>query len=177
MFYTWVRFLLATILLITLQVWVFNSISIFRIATPYVYPVLLLLLPIESSRIQTTLWAFGIGMVIDALALTPGLHASALTLVGFLRYYFIKPMLEEGRYQPQMPAVFGQLGWFSLALLVEVLLVHHLALFFLDAGQFADKLFLLKRMGLSFCYSLALSLMILLSYSIRLKPRPTSHDK
>lgn len=174
---TWVRFVLVALILVALQVWLFNSISIFRLATPYVYPVLLLLLPVELSRVQATLWAFGIGMLIDALSLTPGLHASAFTLVGFLRYYFISPMLEEGRYQPHLPATYGQLGWLSIALLVEVMVVHHLALFLLDAGYYQDKMFLLQRLALSLTYSFFLSLLVLLSMSIRFAPRTASHDK
>lgn len=173
----WVRFLLVAILLLSLQVWVFNSISIFRLATPYVYPVLLLFLPIETGRIQSTVWAFVIGMIVDALSLTPGLHASAFTLVGFLRYYFLQPMLEEGRYQPKMPVVYGHLGWLAIAFLVEVLLVHHLVLFVLDSGQYRDKLFLLQRFGLSLAYSFFISLLVLLSHSIRLQPRSSIHDK
>lgn len=177
MIYTWVRFVLMAVLLIVLQVWVFNTISIFRLATPYVYPVLLSLLPIGASRVQSTIWAFAIGMLIDALSLTPGLHASAFTLVGFLRYYFLQPMLEEGRYQPQMPAVYSQLGWLSIALLLEIMLLHHLVLFALDAGIYVDKLFLIKRFALSLAYSFFVGLLTLLAYSIRLKPRSLGHDK
>lgn len=174
---TWVRFVLVAVILVAMQVWIFNSMSIFRYATPYVYPVLLSLLPIESSRIQSTFWAFAIGMLVDALSLTPGLHASAFTLVGFLRYYFLRPMLEEGRYQPKKPAVYGQLGWLSIALLFEILFVHHLILFVLDAGIYVDKVFWLQRFVLSLGYSFLLALFVLLSYSIRLTPRPSTHDK
>lgn len=174
---SWIRFTLLSIILIALQVWVFNSVVLMRLATPYVYPVLLLFLPISSSRIVSTTVAFVIGSIIDILGLTPGLHASAMTFVGFLRYYFIKPMLEEGHYAPEAPAVYDQLGWLSVALLVEILLVHHLLLFFLDAIQYADWMFLGKRMLSSLVYSFFLSMLILLSHSIQLFSRSKTHGK
>lgn len=174
---TWIRFTILSIMLIGLQVWAFSPISVLRLATPYVYPVLLLLMPIQTSRLWSVGIAFLIGSIIDMLGLTPGLHASALTLVGFLRYYFLKPMLEEGRYSPEAPAVYNELKWLSVALLVEILLVHHLVLFILDAGQYFDWLFLAKRMLYSFAYSFILSLLIILFYSIRIFSRTTSDGK
>ena len=44
-----IRFFLAAVLLVLLQVWVFNYIFLFKVATPFVYIYTLMLLPLNVS--------------------------------------------------------------------------------------------------------------------------------
>ena len=74
-----IRFFLAAVLLVLLQVWVFNYIFLFKVATPFVYIYTLMLLPLNVS-VSALLWrAFIIGMFLDILSGVPGLHAASLT--------------------------------------------------------------------------------------------------
>ena len=45
---SYLRFVLMSLLLIAVQVWVLSPVELFRVATPFVYPFVLMLLPIES---------------------------------------------------------------------------------------------------------------------------------
>lgn len=168
---TWLRFILMSLLIIALQVWVLSPIALYRVATPYVYPVLLLLLPIRLKPTALTLIGFALGSMIDILGITPGLHASALTFVGFLRYYLVKPMLDKNMPDYLLP-LYDTLKSGSILLLVELMTLHHVVLYLLDAGQYFDLPFLLIRLGAGWLYSMVLALIVLFFFSIRLQPRP-----
>ncbi|MDO4691989.1 MAG: rod shape-determining protein MreD [Porphyromonadaceae bacterium] len=168
---TWFRFILTSLLVIVLQVWVLNPIALYRVATPYIYPVLLLFLPIRLKPTALTLIGFTLGTIIDLLGVTPGLHASALTFVGFLRYYLVKPMLDKNMPDYLLP-LYDTLKGGSILLLVELMTLHHVVLYLLDAGQYFDPTFFLIRLGSGWLYSMALALIVLFIFSIRLQPRP-----
>lgn len=166
----WLQFILTSLVLIVLQVWVFSPIALFRIATPYVYPFLLLLLPIRLSPAICTSLAFAIGTVIDIFSLTPGLHASAFTFVGFLRYYLVKPMIDKNMPDHVVPLYSAFKGG-SVLLLAELMAIHHALLYLLDAGFYFDPKFLLIRLGAGWLCSMTLALTALLLFSIRTQPR------
>ena len=80
---------LGIVLLVLLQVEVFNYIQLFRYATPSVYLFALLLFSVDTPKEWLTLVGALIGLSVDLLSGTPGLHMAALTLVGFLRNYLL----------------------------------------------------------------------------------------
>ena len=80
-----IRFFSAALLLVLLQVWVFNYLFLFKVATPFIYIYALMLLPLNMS-VSGLLWrAFIIGMLIDILSGVPGLHAASFTATAFMR--------------------------------------------------------------------------------------------
>ena len=89
---SYLRFLFASLLVIAIQTWVLSPIALFRVATPFIYPILLLLLPVGIGRISLLLHGFAIGCIIDVLGLTPGLHAAALTATAFVRPMLLRSM-------------------------------------------------------------------------------------
>ncbi|WP_282918464.1 rod shape-determining protein MreD [Porphyromonas macacae] len=151
----WIKLIFVSLLFIAAQVWLFNPISLFRYATPFIYPVLLLMFPINTSTGALTLFGFFTGLAIDALSGTPGLHTSAFTATAFLRNTLIRPflgdnILEEGTVGQNMSNTRFYL------LLLKILVVHLLLLMLLDAFSLFDPLYLLLR----FCACVALSYMI-----------------
>ena len=59
---TYLRFLVVCALVVALQVWLLSPVALFRVATPYLYPVLLLLLPINAGKVSLLLHAFVIDL-------------------------------------------------------------------------------------------------------------------
>ncbi len=68
---TYLRFILFALLMVALQVWVLSPIALFRVATPYLYPFVLLLLPVDTNRTVLSISGFAVGMLIDIFSLTP----------------------------------------------------------------------------------------------------------
>ena len=71
------RFGLIFILLILLQVLLFNNIQFSGYINPYVYILFILLLPVEIPAWILLLLSFAAGGIIDFFSGSPGMHASA----------------------------------------------------------------------------------------------------
>lgn len=155
-----IKFTLTALLLIALQVWMFSPLYLFRYATPFVYPVVLLLLPVGTSPVALTLCGFIIGFIIDMLEGTPGLHTSTLTALAFARNVLIRPFTNDQTHA-DLPPIKGNLGLgkFHL-LLLWYLFCHHLLMLFLDALILFDPLYLILRLGACLAVSYAVSIIL-----------------
>ena len=71
--------------LILLQVLVFNQISIFGLATPFLYIYFLLKLPVGRNVFYVIIMGFLMGFIIDIFLNTPGINAAASTIIATLR--------------------------------------------------------------------------------------------
>jgi rod shape-determining protein MreD len=144
------RFCLIFIILILLQVLLFNNIQFSGYVNPYVYLMFILLLPVEIPSWILLLLSFGTGFIIDLFSGSPGMHASATLLAGFVRPYVLTIISPrdgyEGRSEPSM-LNFG-FRWF-LTYTALIVIVHHTALFYLEVFRFADFFRTLLRVMLS----------------------------
>lgn len=163
---SYLRTIVATAIIIALQVWVFSPMAIFRLATPMIYPVLLFLVPMSRGPIALTLYGFLIGSLIDYFGFTPGLHATAMTLTAFTRYHFVQ-LTVDAQDNVELLPVPSVMGSRSYILLAEILLVHHLVLYLLSSGLHADFLYSLSRAAAGYLASYLLATMALLGIGLR----------
>ena len=148
----YLRFILVSLVLVALQVWVLSPIALFRIATPFLYPILLLLLPIGTGRSTQALLGFGIGMLIDIFRLTPGLHTTAFTLTAYLRQPLLNLFVDKNTPEYTLP-LYPTLRGGAVVLFSLLLLIHLTVLFALEAGLQGASL----HLGMSFLASYAFS--------------------
>jgi len=73
------------ILLLLLQVLVFNNMNLGGYLTPAIYVLFILLLPQSINKSMLLILGFGTGLTIDLFLNTPGLHAGATVLMAFAR--------------------------------------------------------------------------------------------
>jgi len=155
------RFCLIFILLILLQVLLFNNIQFSGYVNPYVYLMFLLLLPIEIPSWLLLVLSFVTGLIIDFFSGSPGMHTSATVLAGFARPYVLRIVSPKDGYEsgsdPSM-LVYG-LRWFAAYALLMVL-IHHTALFYLEVFRLADFFRTMLRVILSTLFSTAFILLI-----------------
>jgi len=77
------------LILILLQVFVFNYVQWFGFLNPFVYLLFLILLPLEMAKSFQYIIAFATGFIVDAFLKTYGIQAFACVLVIFCRPYII----------------------------------------------------------------------------------------
>ncbi|WP_373812298.1 rod shape-determining protein MreD [Porphyromonas loveana] len=162
------KFLVAAVLLILLQVWIFNYIYLFRIATPFLYIYLLMLLPLNTS-VTSLLWrSFIVGAVIDILSGVPGLHAAAFTAVAFVRNRLAQRFMEKDS-ELEYPPSSRNLKSGVYILLLELTVIHHFLLFVLDFWSLQNISYLLMRMGASMLFTYLLLLITNSLFGKRMK--------
>jgi len=127
------------LVLILLQILLFNNIQFSGYVNPYVYVLFILLLPVEIPAWLMLILSFGTGLIIDVFSGTPGMHSSATLLAGFVRPYILRLISPRDGYQsgvnPSM-LIYG-VRWFLLYA-GFIVLIHHTALFYLEVFRFTD---------------------------------------
>lgn len=89
MIQAYIRHAILLLLLIAVQVMVLNHVHICGYATPMVCVYFILVLPLGYARWAKLLWGFGIGLVLDMFANTPGMMAATLTLVAMVQPHML----------------------------------------------------------------------------------------
>ncbi len=155
------RMLVAFVVLTLLQVLVFNDLRLSNLVNPYIYIAFIISLPFGTSRNTTLTLSFVAGLTIDLFANTPGMHAAACTLMGFVRPYILQAIAFNTEYNAEdTPTVhlYG-IGWF-VRYASMMTIVHHAALFVIERFDAAYLPSTLLRIVLSSLTTIVLILVI-----------------
>ncbi len=138
------------VLLVFLQLFLFNNIQISGFINPYVYVLFILLLPYETPGWALLIIGFFSGLVIDTFMNTYGMHSSATLFMAFMRPHILNLLTDrvdfDNKGRPSM-AVNG-VSWF-LRYTIILVLAHHLFLFFVEAFSFTNFFLTVLRIILS----------------------------
>ena len=148
-------------ILILLQLMVFNNIEFSGYINPYVYILFILLLPFTTPRLVLLFLAFSLGIVLDLFLGTPGVHSSATVFMAFSRPFVMRLYSPREGYQTGTNPRMAQFGmeWF-VKYTVTLVLIHHFTLFYLEVFSLNHFFNTLLRAFLS---SLLTSLIIIFS--------------
>jgi len=135
-----------------------------------IYPLFVLLLPVEMSVISLMLISFGLGIAIDSMSNSFGLHASSLLAVAYLRPVIFKLFAPRDGYDILLETNIFNMGttWF-LKTFGILLIIHHFWFFMLEMFKLNEILYVLQKTGLSVVVSILIC--ILLQYLFLRKPK------
>lgn len=138
------------VMVVLFQILVMDNVMLNGYMVPYVYLLFILLMPFETPRWIVLISGFLLGFGIDLFEHTPGMHTAATVLLAFVRPYILSLLAPRDGYEPEtFPRVhFYGFTWFIKYTLLMVL-VHHLALFYLEVFQLQNFLSTLSRVILS----------------------------
>jgi len=155
------RFGLIFILLIMLQVLLFNNIQFSGYVNPYVYVMFILLLPVEIPAWLLLLLSFFTGAIIDYFSGSPGMHSSATVLAGFVRPWALRVIAPRDGYEPNSDPSMVTYGfrWFLIYTLF-IVLIHHTALFYLEVFRLTEFFRTFIRVLFSSVFSITFILLI-----------------
>jgi hypothetical protein len=147
--------------LVLLQVLVLNKILLFGYATPMIYPLFILSLPVNMPRWLELLLAFSMGLLIDLFSNTGGMHAFSLVLLAFARPVVLIFMAPKEGYDPgEIPSLYRQgLAWFAVYATLA-LFIHHLSFYVLEVFSLSYSSYILGRTLASVLFSFLLMLLI-----------------
>lgn len=126
------------LLYLFLQIIFFQRLILFDTAFCLPYIGFILFLPLSFTTVALMVLGFLLGLLIDFFQNSQGLHASAAVFVGFIRNFWLDRITPPGGYETSGDQPFASLGviWF-LYYTIPILLLHHLLLFFIEAGGFS----------------------------------------
>ena len=154
-----IKRLLQLLVMVALQVLVCNHVHLFGYATPMPYVLFLCYLPLNANRIGNMLWAFALGVIIDAFSNTPGEAAASLTMAAFIQWPLLKVLAPKESIEDMVPTYQSMGTWNHIRYILILTIVHHATFYLLESFSY----FHVTATFLSFGASLALSLVLMLT--------------
>ena len=148
------------LLLISLQVLVLNQIHLWGYGSPMIYPLILIFMPLGTSRVSTLLWGFCTGLLVDVFSNTPGVGSGAMTFVALIQPPILRIMVPRDASEDIRPTYRSMGRWNHIHYVLLVFGLHHLIYFLLESFSF----FHLQDAAISMVVSWATS--VLLAFAI-----------
>lgn len=168
-----IRHVLRAILIFLTQVVVFKPLGLgmgwlWRNGDIFIYPLIILLLPIRMARQYVILLGFGVGLLTDLFYNTPGVHAFALTAAAYARGHIMQLFEPRGGYQLSMTPTRRLMGinWL-LSVTAPVMAIH--AFMYASAEIFTFVFF--GKIILKTLITFGLSMLALIGYHALFNPR------
>ena len=139
----WTKQIGRYVLIMVLQVLLFNQLQLFGVCHPYVYILCLLMMPITLPHSVDMLIGAAVGFVMDIFCNSLGIHTAACILVMFIRPYLLGGIVnDKDRLNEQISL--RLLGMEALLKYVIILvLIHHLTVFIFSAWGWSHIFFVL----------------------------------
>lgn len=152
------------LLLLLLQVLVLDQVHPWGYGAPLLCPLLVITLPLGTSRSEALLWGFGVGFIADIFAGTSGISSAALTFIAFIQPPLLELMVPRDSEEDLHPS-FATMGrWNYVQFIALLLLLHHVVYFALEGFSYFHIADIAISMGVSYVASL---LLIILAEYVR----------
>ncbi len=136
------KYLLQFVGLTLLQLLILNHVHIQGFFSPFLYIAIVLFLPFDFPKWAIMVTGFLSGLAIDIFTYTPGVHATATTLLAFGRIQLLPLLSPRGEYDPTSSPNAFQYGWgWFLQYTLTLTALHHITLYFVESFTFAHAYF------------------------------------
>ena len=145
----WTKQFIRYIIVMLLQVLLFDQLQLWGACHPYIYVLCLLMLPITIAHIPSMLIGAAAGVVMDIFCNSLGVHTAACILLMFIRPYLLGGIVnDKDRLNEQISL--RTLGMETFVRYVAILVVvHHLTVFLLAAWQWQHIAFVMLETAVS----------------------------
>lgn len=158
----WIKYILKAIVIIILQVLIFDRLHIQAWGYPMVYILILLILPAQLPRWIEMLIGMFIGLMIDVCNNSLGVHLAACVALSFFRPILLRKSSQD------IERIKGEIGGYNIGMIEYIkcalilVLIHHFMIFILEAWSFQNWWLIILQTLLS---SL-LTLLVIVGYEI-----------
>ena len=148
------------LLLLAIQVLILDQVHHWGYGAPLICSLIVITLPLGTSRSEALLWGFGVGLVADIFAGTAGISSAALTFIALIQPPLLELMAPRDSEEELHPS-FSEMGrWNYLQVIALLLILHHLVYFALEGFSYFHIEDIAISMGVSFVASLLLIILV-----------------
>ena len=148
------------LLLLLAQVLIFDQVHPWGYGAPLLCPLIIITLPLGTSRSEALLWGFGTGFVADIFAGTSGIGSAAMTFIAFLQPPLLELMVPRDSEEELRPSFSAMGRWNYIQFIALLLLLHHLIYFALEGFSYFHIKDIAISMGVSYVASLLLIILV-----------------
>lgn len=148
------------ILLLAVQIVVFNNMNFLGYISPYPYLLFIILYPVNSNKSGLLAASFFLGFIMDLFSNSPGFHTTACIVLAYYRPYLFKFAFGLS-YEYQTIKLNDSLTPERFTFLLLSVIIHHIILFTLEVFKFTLILDILLRTLLSSVFTLIICIIII----------------
>ena len=148
------------IILLSLQVIVFNNINLFGFISPFPYILFIILYPVNGNKSGLLVTSFLLGIILDMFSNSGGIHTTACLFLAYFRPSIFKFAFGVS-YEYQTIKLNDTLTPERFSFLLVAVVLHHLVLFIFEAFQFSLLWDILIRTLLSSIVTLIICIIII----------------
>lgn len=132
------------VLLVLLQVLVFNKLNFFGYINPFIYILFLYWYPIKENRTTFMVVSFLLGLCVDLFSDTLALNAAATITIAYLRPTIMRFVFGVN-YEFQSFKLNNSTKAQQFTFLALLIIIHHLVYFTLEIFSFSNSLLILQK--------------------------------
>jgi rod shape-determining protein MreD len=148
------------ILLLAMQIIVFNNMNFFGFISPFPYLLFIILYPVNGNKSGLLAASFLLGLIMDMFSNSGGIHATSCLTLAYFRPYLFKFSFGLS-YEYQTVKLNDVLTPERFSFILLSVVIHHLVLFLLEAFQFSFIWDILLRTVLSSLFTIILCIVII----------------
>jgi len=148
------------ILLLLLQVAVFNKMDFLGYINPFPYILFILLYPVNGNKYGLLLSSFLLGIIMDMFCNSGGVHATAAITLAALRPTFFKFSFGVS-YEYQTIKLIGKITPERFSFIAISVLSHHFVLFLLEAFRLSFFIQVILRTLFSTLFTILLCILLI----------------
>lgn len=148
------------ILLLAVQILVFNNMNFWGYISAFPYILFIILYPVNGNRFGLLLSSFLLGLIMDLFDNSGGVHATACLILAYLRPYYFKFSFGLS-YEYQTIKLNDVLTPERFIFILLAVATHHFILFFLESFQISFLLDVLLRTLLSTAFTILSCIIII----------------
>lgn len=154
----WTKQIGRYLLVMMLQVLLFDQLQLWGVCHPYIYILCLLMLPITLPHSADLLIGAGVGLVMDVFCNSLGVHMAACVLLMMIRPYLLGAIVnDKDRLNEQISL--RAIGWEAMIKYVAILVViHHFTVFMLGAWSWHHLVYVVLATIVSSVFSILIIL-------------------
>lgn len=152
------------LLLVVLQILLFNHINFLGYINPYPYILFILIFPFTGNKTWLIVLGFLLGLSVDVFSDSGGVHAAACVLIAYLRVFVLKfsfgVSYEFNAIKLNKADIGARLTYISI-----MVIIHHLVLFSMEIFNTSHIILILKSTLFSSIFTIVVLFCITLLFS------------
>ncbi|MBN9283954.1 MULTISPECIES: rod shape-determining protein MreD [Flavobacterium] len=148
------------VMLLAIQVVIFNNINFLGFINPYPYILFIILYPVNGNKAGLLMASFFLGLIMDMFSNSGGVHAAACVTLAYFRPAFFRFSFGVS-YEYQTVKITDKLSPERFSFILIAVVTHHLVLYLLEIFRFNFIWDILLRTLLSTIFTLLLCIIII----------------
>ncbi|TDE55505.1 rod shape-determining protein MreD [Flavobacterium sp. GT3P67] len=148
------------ILLLAVQIIIFNNMTFLGYISPFTYILFIILYPVNGNKSGLVVASFLLGLIMDMFSNSGGIHATACLVLAYVRPSIFKFAFGLS-YEYQTVKLNDVLTPERFSFILLSVVIHHFTLFLLEAFQFSFIFDILIRTLLSTVFTIIICIIII----------------